>query len=182
MERVARLEIWVRRHRLSQTVSAERGTEGVLEIFGLAMDRGEHCSDDSTFDCKEAEIMILTSQALPENLSELAKQQGVRKTLGSLTLLKGIEPAPPYWEQPDIPGSRPIVAEAWVDDKTFQVIIAQLASADIRQVVLSQIKGIGFQAANLSSHQVIWTQNCLAIVSQCILWRQARQSILLYTE
>ena len=81
--------------------------------------------------------MLLASQTSPENLAELAKQQGVQKTLGSLTLLKLLEPEPPYWETPNIPGSRPIKAEAWVDDKTFQAIITQLASADIRQVVVS---------------------------------------------
>ena len=114
--------------------------EGVLEIFGLAMDRGEHCGDNSAFDCKEVEIMILTSQTSPATLAELAelaKHQGVQKTLGSLTLLKGMELESPYWETPDIPGSPPIKAEAWVDDRAFQAIIAQLASADVRQVVSS---------------------------------------------
>ena len=88
--------------------------------------------------------MLLASQTSPENLAELAKQQGVQKTLGSLTLLKLLEPEPPYWETPNIPGSRPIKAEAWVDDKTFQAIITQLASADIRQVVVSLGRVDGF--------------------------------------
>ena len=121
---------------MSQTISVEKGTEGFLEIFGVALDRAEHCGD-STFDRKEAVIMVFTSQTSPETLAKISKLLGVQKTLGSVTLLKGIEPEPPDWEAPHISGPPPIQAEAWVDDKTFQAIITQLANADIRQVVVS---------------------------------------------
>jgi hypothetical protein len=129
MEHTARLEVWVRRHRLSRSVFAGKGIEGVLEIFGIAIDRGED-ADSSLFDCKDVYITIV-SEGLPTDFVKSAESQ---KAFGWLKIFKDVRPLPRDYETGEPSDRPPIEAHIDVDNESFAAIASQLASAETRHI------------------------------------------------
>jgi hypothetical protein len=107
-------------------VSAGKGIEGLLEIFGIAIDRGEDVHN-SLFDCKDVYITVV-SEGLPTDFVKDAKSQEV---FGWLEVLKDVRPLPRDYAAGDIP---PIEANVEIDNDAFAAIAAQLASAEVRKV------------------------------------------------
>src|SRR5258708_10544827 len=128
MENTARLEVWVRRHWLSRSVVAGKGIEGILDIFGIAVDRGEHV-DSSLFDCKEVYITIV-SRGLPADVESPKSKEAC----GWLKILKDVRPRPRDYEIGELSDRPPVEAHVELDNEAFAAIAAQLANAEVRKV------------------------------------------------
>jgi hypothetical protein len=108
-------------------VSAGKGIEGLLEIFGIAIDRGEDV-DNSLFDCKEVYITV-ASKSLP---GDSVGNANSHKAFGWLKISKDVQPLPHAFEIGEL--SPPIEADVKIDNDAFAAIAAQLASAEVRKV------------------------------------------------
>jgi hypothetical protein len=120
---------------LQTSVSAADGLWSRLFIEGIAI-HGDEDVDKSQFHGKLVWIELYSPPA-SEQLANFAREEGVPSVCGSVKLLKGIEPRPYRSADRDDPElERPIQVYAQVDYEIFLAIVAQLADAERRKLVI----------------------------------------------